>query len=85
MSIHCRSSDVVVMIIIYDDHDCLLVDVMTVMVLMAYGISSADLHLCCSNPMLAGTYRSLPVHLITLLVSWRLPSADSAVAPHYYR
>ena len=90
MNIHCRNIDLAVMIIIIyscplDDHDCLLVDVMTVMVMMAYGISSADLHLCCSNPMLAGTDRSLPVHLITLRVSWRLPSADSAVASHYYR
>ena len=85
MNIHCRNIDVAVMMIIHpcpllDDH-YLFVDVMAVMVLMAYGISSADLHLCCSNPMLAGTYRSLPVHLITLRVSLRLPSAAAML--HY--
>ena len=87
MNIHYRNIDVAVMIIIHscplDVHDCLLVDVMTVVILMAYGISSADLHLCCSNPMLAGTDRSLPVHLITLRVSLRLPSAAAAVLQYY--
>ena len=86
MNIHCRNIDEAVMIIIHscplDVHVFLLVDVV---ILMAYGISSADLHLCCSNPMLAGTDRSLPVHLITLRVSLRLPSAAAAVLQYYRR
>ena len=87
MNIHCRNIDGAVMKIIHScplvDHHVFLLDVMAVMVLMMDGISSADLHLCCSNPMLAGTDRSLPVHLITLRASWRLPSAAAAVL--YYR
>ena len=84
MNIHCQNVDVAAIIIIHSCpafcHHCLLLDVMAV---MAYEISSADLHLCCSNPMLAGTDQSLPVHLITLRVSLRLQSAAAVL--HYYR